>query len=1620
MPTSPGSPMRFPWPPAWTLPAAVLAAACLAVSWPASPARGEMESGGFDELVDVDAESMKFRFRTRFDRAYDADASTRVLVARKVSVPPVLDGIMEDECWKGEGPQSEWKHRTHSAWVQIVTTNVTPKQTVLYACYDDRNLYFAYAAEEPEPKSVLFIEKRSPGDEHGYEAYNGDCGELFIETDGLGGDGHGWQFIFNIYNPMFYDGTNPYTGEGTTWRSGARCKGAMGPKCWIVEIAAPFEGFRFGTYAYQGPPKRGERWGLRVVRDGRPPPTGEDRILSTWTYNPVESWHNPWPTGTLIFDDPNLLRNGRLNEDLDNDGKLDHWSLKKSRDTLAADLAFDREAGFGAVTLKPAEADDLFQVSQTVGVRPNKFYRLTGKLRIEKGLGKVTVGFDQPARSAEVVQPGEWQDVDLEMYASAAQQEVSVYLLVQGGVERLALDHLTLVQEPFGIEKGVYCLTGNSFRPELNVRATWNVQGRYTYREPGTAEFKPPYRKQWTPLVANGYDDEGAASAADGWIAFEKGSLTRGGHNIVQWPWPPTHLLSPTYPQGHELIFDLGRDFFVTGIDSLFAMSIRQMQVYVKPEKAEDFVLVDKLNGAGVLDPPGEALYYRARGLNSVARTIKLHWYEATYQGGAQFFCQLWGTEKGSHGDLEITRFRWKKGITVEKPPVPAFYRIREPFIVPQPQEVQWTDPAYVLNPSTRIVCAEEGLTPGIGQDFSDDTFEMHQVRLPVTLLSTELQANPALKDCIVIGDVASSSRIESLAREAGLDVTADRPGPQGYVLSVDADRVLIIGSGDDQSGAFYGVTSVMQILGRDAAGRRRIPGCRIRDWPQALRRDTMFHFQEGIRLSEEYETLLKLYSLIRINATTGELGLNPYSPEQMKVYHRLRDFARRHFITQGFLGSASRSAGQFLSTEMGDDEDAAYLQEKTDCSRLNICPSSSHGYYALRNALQGAVSESVSEAEVSMLNIDEMGHIKDGSRWNADRRCQRRNLEGWRLFYEYICRYYDLCRRQGVKVEAIDTMLTRDAGNERFHNMGYAYPYIPHDMIMGSWKGSIGVPESNPEYAVDHFERVITWNTWGFNGNYGDPYGGPSPNFRQTTPRRIWGTRSSWWGRSSNEGHVIGLLAKIVGGQCMAGSLQLAVESEYLWSPARPMPNTFEFVNRLVNLTVRLNERYFRRPFPSWEEDRQPRWLLVDLQGVANWSPIDDLPADNQGWLDWGSNYDLRLMPRGDVRLEEVPFRLPDPRGNGGRSIVFLANYPADAKLAPALPSRCPDIPIGRKVASLCFLKMRVGGGIPPSTVANYEDGRRLTFNLDVRDLEVAGTYTWDRPHHYEDMPHYGKSIGLPNPLATHIDFLSRPGWLGYTASGDECSARIHEWVNPYPELAIQSISLFYPSCQNSEERTALLAITGIEAEERDVARWAGRERPPLRPPQPPVSLEGLKPLIAGGRVEVLEIQGARKLGHRATNRYLDAQGQPTFTVEGADEGGRLFADDARSCLLRGVSSGKTQWSVTVQFAQPATVEAIALRGRFMTYKYGGNVAAGSFNLARADYRLHAHLPDGSWRPVGECLAACGEDDTCLLPVPSLTINQVRIDVDVARYSTDYYGDANCPGVSFFQAYTR
>lgn len=90
----------------------------------------------------------------------------------------------------------------------------------------------------------------------------------------------------------------------------------------------------------------------------------------------------------------------------------------------------------------------------------------------------------------------------------------------------------------------------------------------------------------------------------------------------------------------------------------------------------------------------------------------------------------------------------------------------------------------------------------------------------------------------IVVGTAGLDPMLDELVRQFQLDMTAEKPGPQGYVIHFDlADgrkRILVIGS--DAQGTLYACVTLSQMIRRDG-WRVLVDAANIRDWPDFRRR---------------------------------------------------------------------------------------------------------------------------------------------------------------------------------------------------------------------------------------------------------------------------------------------------------------------------------------------------------------------------------------------------------------------------------------------------------------------------------------------------------------------------------------------------------------------------------------------------------------------------------------------------------------------------------------------------------------------------------------------------------------------------------------------------------------
>ena len=1544
----------------------------------------------FQKRVGEDfVEKTVFRFRTRFNRDYIESDDFKTLVSQHVEVPPILDGTLEDECWKTAD-------HTKSAWVQWVSKEISRKQTVVYACHDDENLYIAIVCEEPSPKTIKMGSQHPGGRPAWTTAGRGDSIEQFIEMGGVGGTGQVYQFIYNIFPQVAYDGLfPPYVPFIDT---GYRLKGAKGGKRWIVELAFPYDGFNTDKtnrvdYRYEGPPRRGEVWGLRFVRNGPRSEGGEERMRSNWTFNPTTSNHIPFPTGILVFVHRNALHNGKMNEVEPGTSRPLHWKMSQLGDAKG-ELRFDDEAGHALFSAKIAKNTEGVQLAQSFGMLPNVGYRIKARMKKLDGEGTVSVGIDKPWMKFDFTKTGEWETFEEDYFSDPEQRDANFFISITGGDASVAIDELSVEQQIYGAPKGAVCLTGNSPRADLNIQdeihhekfgADARSKMKYTYLHPITEEERFPFRKSWNAGWTNGAVDVGGTS---GWIPFDKGSLTGAdlSRDMVYWSHPrPTAGWRP-FPEGHVVIFDLGKEYYVRAVEMLPVESIGNMLVHVKPEGGKKFVLSRKLAGAGVLHPRSPVLYGRLRRVNSVSRYLKLHFY------GAQglYFVRVWGEAKGEHKG--ISRFRWKEGLVVPEKKYRQFRKLTGPVLMPTPQEVEWGQGEFPVRDGVPIYYRRGGKAATTAAHLRDEVQATFGVRLALREEKGN-EAAAAAQGAIVLGEASPGGFAARLAKERGWDINSERPGRQGYFFSCKPDGILICGY--DQAGTFYGVQTLLQLIIRKDFSSGTAKSVEIRDWPYIPRR--MIEFRNpGYASNAFVRALARLKGNSMGNHGRGDT---------------------RKLCDDMFIFGGTAYCGRSGPLEMEDDENYLHLAGPMGYARVNACPSHMQLYEAYHRTGRRTSGWALDGLN---LGLDEMDLWRGGARWKGDRRCLRRHMGGGELFTEMILRAYDLFRRHNTKCGLLDTMMMSayQGGNGSYHDMYKAYAQIPEDMHIASWKGIQGQSDSNPEEAIRRFEKVtLLQGGFPFRGR------GKVNEYYQAPPGKgVWGHWSTVWAQCGPTDMVLaGQFCRpmtSVDGGCALHFLCQA------WNPDSPPIHTEEWALKIGHLQQRFAEIALERELPSWRDNVQKNFFKVDLRPFVNWSHIDAQPWDEKEWLDWGSNNDLRRMPRGDVQFEEVPFQVIDPATNGGKSIVMVTGKGYGVQ--EQLPNRSAQIAVGRTAASLTFLRTNIGGGLDPGYRILYEGDRYLTIPLDAmgngsRNYACYGCYGPGAASREptENDGHYN-SKSLYHQMVNYFSLFFRIAWLGTTGAGDPVKVTMHEWVNPYPERVIKSVSIICPEGHGSGRSEVLFAITGIAPTQRDLDLWKTRKRLPLVPINDVEIEETDTPVIPDdGKWPVPEGVKENFQTPGKFYDYTDSEDNPVCSVKGFTQGDHYGWTNNRN-LFKKKNNVWLQSGGTLKFAKPQVCKKIALRAQFFWEYHARRVTHGIASLRRTDYVVEVSLDGKTWTKVAEREGVCGEDGDHVHRLPATPIQYVRFTFSgKERYETvRSYVYSYGPALTWFQLY--
>ncbi len=211
-------------------------------------------------------------------------------VAVKTSEPPVIDGILTENCWKN----------AEAVPLVLSSDGSRPEYpTAVRALWDDKNLYIGFECQDPDAASTV-MERDGPVSSQEYVS-------VFIDANS---DSLSYVMIEAAPTGVIYDAfvLNRANGQPnkvlTCWDCeglrisvvvyGAGARPGTEDRFWTVEIAVPFREF---VTAPRIPPANGDIWRVNFYRLDL---TGKNNF-SAFVPTGNESGHNPSKFSWLLF-----------------------------------------------------------------------------------------------------------------------------------------------------------------------------------------------------------------------------------------------------------------------------------------------------------------------------------------------------------------------------------------------------------------------------------------------------------------------------------------------------------------------------------------------------------------------------------------------------------------------------------------------------------------------------------------------------------------------------------------------------------------------------------------------------------------------------------------------------------------------------------------------------------------------------------------------------------------------------------------------------------------------------------------------------------------------------------------------------------------------------------------------------------------------------------------------------------------------------------------------------------------------------------------------------------------------------------------------------------------------
>lgn len=430
------------------------------------------------------------------------------LICKKTGVPPVIDGKLDDQCWKEAVEAGNFS--------SLSNRDIAREQTRSYLAYDKKYLYAAFLCKESFLDPVLnqldkF--KAATTTRDSLKIFGDDSVEIFISPSE---DAPGYYHIAVNSLGTVYD--SKADGAPESWDAEIKCKGATVKGEWTVEIAIPLD--RLGGNS----PEEGKTWRLNLCRNE---PEHPQEIYSSWSPVSAKGFHSPECFGYLIFGSdcpaikcPELssIKTGenrmsvpiknlssrssnftfRLFVSYDNEQNIIHEVSKEipaaSEGSLALNYKLDPDNRCLKLDVPPEKAGSTIGAHAiSIPVKPDKIYQFSAMVKTEKFGGasnfnpfyissydntqKLIKGY-QPAGAPVDGQKKGWQEVTGTWHSPENASSIIFWIVNWAGGPSGAfrMDDISLIEE--GTEENI--IPNGNF-PRGNESAKWSALGGFDF-----------------------------------------------------------------------------------------------------------------------------------------------------------------------------------------------------------------------------------------------------------------------------------------------------------------------------------------------------------------------------------------------------------------------------------------------------------------------------------------------------------------------------------------------------------------------------------------------------------------------------------------------------------------------------------------------------------------------------------------------------------------------------------------------------------------------------------------------------------------------------------------------------------------------------------------------------------------------------------------------------------------------------------------------------------------------------------------------------------------------------------------------------------------------------------